>query len=133
MIVGGDEFNGYVTAVHHRNLEEASNISIDGRPAHYEIHESLQYAIQGDQFQSLFTVYGFVDFIVTIDICQTLVQFETSIALPNPGTGSPPITNTAIGQSYNAVPFANWSKYKDPIAAIDALDKLVDFIRIKEL
>jgi hypothetical protein len=53
--------------------------------------------------------------------------------MTDPATGMPPITAAEIGPSANAVPFAKWNKYKDPVDLINALDKWLDFIRIKEI
>jgi hypothetical protein len=129
----GTETYGSIRTSHATDLPEGSNITIAGYPAHYYLDENVFYDFSAYNGMSFFWVGGFVDITVTIDIGGTLISISTYFEMANPQTGFPPLTDADMGNSFNAAPFANWSRYKDPLSLVRGADKWVDFVKIKEL
>ena len=124
--------SGRVTANHTSAPLMEPNITIDGYPANYVITDGISYTMSGNgSGGNVFIATGLVGITVTIDIGDTQLVLNNVLEIPDPGTGMAPITYADIGTSSNAVPYANWKKYKDPVDLVDALDKWIDFIRIK--
>ena len=62
-----------------------------------------------------------------IDIGDTILSLSKSF------TGPGPLTDTPIGASANAMPFAQWKKYSDDPKLINSVDRWIDFIRVNPL
>ena len=122
-----------VTTVHSTE-PLVSNAVIGGFPARVEVVDNLTYAVTGDFLgDHALSVYGSVGIIVSIDIGSTIVTISNFINAKNPANGQPFLTNLDIGQTANAVPFAQWGRYVDLQKAINAADTWIDYVRIVAL
>jgi len=114
-----------VQAIHNDNPLTAS-FTIGSFPADLVLSEEMSYTMAdngGGGFS--FDVTANVWVWLYIDIGDTILQVGTSF--------SKPLTTADTGISGNAVPLAQWRKYADDPALIGAIDKWIDFVRIKPL
>lgn len=127
----GGIFTAGVIGTGHNTEPFVPNMQIDSFPAQVYVSDGLTYSITADGLGGYdFVVTGSVTVVVTIDLGNTLMTITNSLSAKNKGTGSPALTNVNTGSTANAVPFANWGRYVDQVALVDALDRWLDFIRV---
>jgi len=105
------------------------NTMIGGFPAFVGIYETMNYYPGTDGMGGYrLSVTRPVSAGVIIDIGETLVQIADI-----PTFLAPQLTNVDVGPTLNLVPFAQWRKYADDQALLNAADKWIDFIRTQPL
>ena len=106
-------------------------MQIDSFPAYVQIFDSLSYSLTGDGLGGNdFIVYGSITISVSINLGSSVLTITDTLDLSDPDTGLPPLTSSSTGASLNAVPNAEWRKYKDPVNLVNELDKWIDYVRI---
>lgn len=111
----------------------AANMQIDGYDALVRVSDSRSYFLQSDPLNpghNTFTVQGLASATVRIQVGTMVVNLSQFFESSDPLTGTPPDTVVDIGASYNAVSFAEWWKWTDPVTQVNALDNWIDYIRI---
>jgi hypothetical protein len=120
--------------VSHGPLAEASNITIDGFPAHVGVIESRDLSIQPDQgspgtYKFEARSEGFV--FVQIDVGDVVINISTFLSGRDPSTNLVgPETEINIGAVPNALPLAEWWKYTDATWVVLQLDNWLDYVRV---
>jgi hypothetical protein len=102
-----------------------ANVTIDSRPARVFVTEVRNSSVSGDYgVSSTFTVSTTVVLNVTIKVGTTLVTLQY---LMDKGGYE---TEADLGTSFNAQPYAQFAKYRDPTGIVTAMDELIDYVRI---
>jgi hypothetical protein len=130
---GGSFLVAFVIASHEPDGFVA-NMTIDGFPAQVQIFDTLNYVMTTSIFEggNDFTVTGSATINVSIDLGETIMSISNSITAKD-AVGDPFLTNVNIGDSANAVPYAQWGKYLDQTNLVTGLDHWIDNIRIQTL
>ena len=114
-----------------------TNLQIDGFNAFVEVGDSRTYSLNADFSNpgtNTFTVEGFTFATARIQVGTMVVDLSEFFSTVNPlPPNLPPETQVNIGASFNAVSFAEFWKWTDPVTKINALDLWIDFIRIVPL
>jgi hypothetical protein len=114
----------YIGASHSTEPFE-SNITIDTFPAHVRVDEVQSYSLAGDLGTSAtFNVGTYIGLSVTIKLGTTRLSYVVQL------DRDAILTEADIGADYNAVPYAEWAKYRHPSDLVKAVNDLLDYIRV---
>jgi len=102
-------------------------LTISGFPALLTFSENTSVSVGSDFTTGLQVLRAsrLAFLTLSIDIGDTILILSKSF--------SENLTNANMGTAFNAVQFAEWQKYSDDPAIINAADKWIDFIRVKPL
>jgi hypothetical protein len=114
-----------------------ANTLVDGFPALITVSDGRSYSISSDfvSGNNIFEAQGFAIGVARIQVGSMVIDLSAAFFTPDPLSSplSPPETQVDIGTSYNAVSAAEWWKWTDPVTQVNALDNLIDFVRIVAL
>jgi hypothetical protein len=125
-----------VTTTHNTDPIGANTL-VDGFPALVTVSDSRSYSLATDFFSgnNTFEAQGMAIGIARIQVGSMVIDLSAAFFTPDPLSNplAPPETQVDIGTSYNAVSAAEWWKWTDPVTQVNALDNLIDFVRIVAL
>jgi len=112
-----------------------ANTTIDGFQALVTVSDHRFYSLSADFVTpgtNVFEVNGFAQAIVRIQVGTMVLDLSEFFLSPDPLSSplAPPETNVNIGAGFNAVSFAEWWKWTDPVTQVNALNLWIDYIRI---
>jgi len=101
-------------------------ITISGYPALLYLNDNISVSLMDDFAGGWdFIVNQAVQVNLRIDVGDTILTLSASFLEQQ--------TNVNLGPSLNAVPFAQWRKYADDPVLLNAVDKWIDYVRVKAL
>jgi hypothetical protein len=129
--VGGLIFGNVSTT--HSTDPIGANLQIDGFDALVQVSDGRSYTLASDLSDpgtNHLVVQGHALAIVRIQVGTMVVDLSEFFESNDPLTSQPPDTDVNIGASFNAVNFAEWWKWTDPVTQINALNLWIDYVRI---